>query len=144
MLSTEYSRMFDGTLDEELQNVRLVAGTPTRSRTRRSNARLDFGISASPTACPLRGHGRAGTQNDRLGVPARLCPRNGRAVGDGRRRCRDGELQNVRPVAGTPTRSRMGRSNARLDSGGCDITTALACIVMTPCSYGTYSHTPHN
>ena len=24
-------------------------------------------ISASPTACPLRGYGRAGTQNDRLG-----------------------------------------------------------------------------
>ena len=25
-----------------------------------------IGISASPTACPLRGYGRAGTQNDRL------------------------------------------------------------------------------
>ena len=24
-------------------------------------------ISAAPTACPLRGYGRAGTQNDRLG-----------------------------------------------------------------------------
>ena len=32
--------------------------------------RLDHGqnyISASPTACPLRGYGHAGTQNDRLG-----------------------------------------------------------------------------
>ena len=24
-------------------------------------------VSATPTACPLRGHGRAGAQNDRLG-----------------------------------------------------------------------------
>ena len=34
-------------------------------------------ISESPTACPLRGYGRAGTQNDRLEYP-----RNGHAVGD--------------------------------------------------------------
>ena len=27
----------------------------------------EIGISALPTACPLRGYGRAGTQNDRLG-----------------------------------------------------------------------------
>ena len=32
-------------------------------------------ISASPTACPLREHGRAGTPSDRLGA-------NGHAVGD--------------------------------------------------------------
>ena len=33
-------------------------------------------ISASPTACPLRGYGRAGTQNDRLGetdISADMC-----------------------------------------------------------------------
>ena len=35
-------------------------------------------ISASPTACPLRGFGLAGTQNDRLGP----YPGNGHAVGD--------------------------------------------------------------
>ena len=29
-------------------------------------------ISASPTACPLRGYGRAGTQNDRLGEAVTL------------------------------------------------------------------------
>ena len=34
-------------------------------------------ISASPTACPLRGSGRAGTQNDRPRYP-----RNGHVVGD--------------------------------------------------------------
>ena len=45
-------------------------------------------ISASPTACRLRGCGRAGTQNDRLSprrsfwVPASPYPRNGHAVGD--------------------------------------------------------------
>ena len=38
-------------------------------------------ISASLTACPLRGYGRAGAQNNRLG-PARPYPRNGQAVGD--------------------------------------------------------------
>ena len=38
-------------------------------------------ISASPTACPLRGYGRAGTQNDRLGA-ARPYPRNRHAVGE--------------------------------------------------------------
>ena len=36
-------------------------------------------ISASPTACPLRGYGHAGDQNDRLS-PKPL--RNGHAVGD--------------------------------------------------------------
>ena len=54
----------------------------------RSNTayRLYIGsISALPTACPLRGYGRAGTQNDRLvilgtGTPIPL--RNGHAVGD--------------------------------------------------------------
>ena len=33
----------------------------------RFERRADGTISASPTACPLRGYGRAGTQNDRLG-----------------------------------------------------------------------------
>ena len=34
-----------------------------------ANVRLYIGsISASPTACLLRGYGRAGTQNDRLSV----------------------------------------------------------------------------
>ena len=49
-------------------------------------------ISASPTACPLRGYGRAGTQSDRLGeaviwstgtpMPARwTCRRRCRTIG---------------------------------------------------------------
>ena len=38
-------------------------------------------ISASPTACLLRGYARAGTQNDRLGA-ARAYPRNRHALGD--------------------------------------------------------------
>ena len=47
-------------------------------------------ISASPTACPLRGHGHAGTQNDRLSEAVVLStgmpiPAQWRC----RRRCRD-------------------------------------------------------
>ena len=46
-----------------------------------------IGISASPMAFPLRGHGRSGTQNDRLSEAVILStsmpyPRNGHAVGD--------------------------------------------------------------
>ena len=48
-------------------------------------ARLYIGsISASPTACPSHGYGRAGTQNDRLSeaVVSSTYPRDGNAVGD--------------------------------------------------------------
>ena len=39
-----------------------------------SGYRLYIGsTSASPTACPLRGYGRAGTQSDRLGAPVWAC-----------------------------------------------------------------------
>ena len=56
--------------------ARATAGCspPTASSTRTTRARpgrtttvgMITGISASPTACPLRGYRRAGTQNDRL------------------------------------------------------------------------------
>ena len=42
-----------------------------------------IGISASLTACPSRGYGRAGTQTERLSEAARpYTPRDGHAVGD--------------------------------------------------------------
>ena len=43
----------------------LLAGV-RQPTTRQDQARHSGSISASPTACPLRGYGRVGTQNDRL------------------------------------------------------------------------------
>ena len=58
-----------------------VINEAARPRTDSSDGRSNgHSISASPTACLLRGYGRAGTQNDRLGE--RPYPRNGNAVGD--------------------------------------------------------------
>ena len=65
-------------------------------------------ISASPTACPLRGYGRAGTQNDRLSGWSRYnVVRNRRGRPSDRSRC-DASLRHLQIDAG-PRRSPSAR-----------------------------------
>ena len=96
-------------------------------------------ISASPTACPLRGHGRAGTQDDRLGGTGAPMP----AQWTCGRRCRDG-ADVERGMAGTTT----GRcSPTPRETASRHVVMAyivmvyivMACIATPPYSYGLYS-----
>ena len=64
---------------ELFMSIRMSTRTPVHlTRELRSFRFARGSISALPTACSLRGYGRAGTQNDRLSGH----PRNGHAVGD--------------------------------------------------------------
>ena len=75
-----------GTGTARLRHQPQEAGVPTNTM-QCLYASTKIGISPSPTACPLRGYGRGGTQNDRHSEAVILItgtpyPRNGHAIGD--------------------------------------------------------------